>query len=174
MKVHLGFFYMVRRGGSLELVFSSQDSFCLVSVLVVLFIYLFILPVWGPSCQYFSGLLGCNSTVWWVLWIFTIWTLGLERGRWINMLYMSNCIKWCIVDEGDDYSAKKSRWAHLCGLHLRGLNDWWLCRLDHSLNLKLTPWQLYNSHRRTTQWHLQKPKHNFKSTVYLSWQWHSV
>lgn len=61
--------------------------------------------------------------------------------------------------------SRKTSWSYLCSLHLRGLNDWRLCRLDHSLNLKLTPWQLYNSHRRTTQWHLQKSKHkhNFKS-----------
>lgn len=53
-------------------------------------------------------------------------------------------------------SAMKSSCSHLCRLHLRGLNDWWLCWLDHSLNLELTPGQLDNSHRRTTQWHLEK------------------
>ncbi len=50
---------MVRRGGSLELVFSSQDSFCLVSVLVVLFIYLFF--------YLYEGRLASISLVFWAV-----------------------------------------------------------------------------------------------------------
>lgn len=94
-----------------------------------------------------------------------------------EMIRLTKCI-WTIIYNGiltifkkklwrwfkeriNDYGAKKTRWSHLYSLPLRGLNDRRLCRLDHSLNLKLTPRQLYNSHRTTTQWHLQKHKHNF-------------
>lgn len=56
--------------------------------------------------------------------------------------------------KGISCSSSREGWSYLGCLAVRGLNDGRLCRLDHSLNLKLTSRQLDDSHRGSTQWHL--------------------
>lgn len=96
MKVHSGFFYKGEKRW-VCLVSTHFRSLFFVSCLCLSFSS----PVWRPSRQYFSGLLGCYFTVRRVLRIITICTRGLERGRWINKnANVSNCISLHIEGEG--------------------------------------------------------------------------